>query len=145
MPDDMNANCSATQRLEDLTARLTDADLARDLGNGWTVTTALGHLAFWDRQQRLNLDAWRVDGEPPTQGDEVNTALAPILTALQPRAAAALAVAAARELDAAIAQLPPDAGRVLAAGPYAYIIRRARHRLEHIEQIEQAIASARDR
>lgn len=139
MPDDLAANAAATQRLAELAARLTDADLERDLGDGWTVTTALGHLAFWDRQQRLNLEVWRRDGAPPIQGDEVNVALAPILTELRPRAALELALLAARELDAAIAQLSADARDAIAGGPHAYMIRRTPHRSEHTDQIEGAL------
>lgn len=53
---------AATQRLEKLVTGLDDVDLRLDLGSGWSVTTALGHLAFWDREQRLNLAAGHAPG-----------------------------------------------------------------------------------
>jgi hypothetical protein len=42
----VNANAEVTRRLEVVVGRLSDADLGRDLGGGWTVSVALAHLAF---------------------------------------------------------------------------------------------------
>ena len=132
-----DANIEATERLATVVAGLSDADLARDLGAGWTVTTALGHLAFWDRQERLALAAWP---DRVMVGDEVNAALEPLLTALEPRTAARLAVEFARDLDGEIEALSEPMRAEIVGGGYGYIVERAPHRMEHLTQIEAAIA-----
>ena len=132
-----DANVEATERLAKVVARLSDADLARDLGAGWTVTTALGHLAFWDRQERLALAAWP---DRVSTGDEVNAALEPLLTALEPRAAARLAVESARDLDREIEAVSESTRAEIVSGGFGYIVERAPHRLEHLAQIEAAAA-----
>lgn len=132
---------AATQRLEKLVTGLNDAELRLDLGSGWSVTTALGHLAFWDREQQLNLAAWQ-QGTPPIGGDDsVNETLTPILSALEPRAAVELALTAARELDQASAAISDELRREILSSEHDYVLRRARHRDEHVEQIERALAA----
>lgn len=131
-----DANVEATERLARVVAGLSDADLARDLGAGWTVTTALGHLAFWDRQERLALAAWP---DRFALGDEVNAALEPLLTALEPRTAARLAVEFARELDGKIEAVSEAVRAEIVGGGFGYIVERAAHRLEHLAQIEAVV------
>ena len=43
-------NSRQRDRLKALVGRLSDGDLRRPLGEGWTVSTALAHMAFWDRR-----------------------------------------------------------------------------------------------
>ena len=119
-------------------SRCSEADLVRSLAAGWTVTTAFGHLAFWDRVQRYALAAWE-RGERPVAGDEINDALEPLLTALQPRAAAELAVHTARELDAEIEATPEAVRDEIRSSGHDYVVDRAAHRMEHIDQITRAI------
>ena len=52
----LSRNQAALQRLAELAARLTEEDLARSLGGGWTIKAALAHLAFWDRYASALLD-----------------------------------------------------------------------------------------
>jgi uncharacterized damage-inducible protein DinB len=137
----MNDNAAATERLHDLLTQLPDEDLTRDLGAGWTVTTALGHLAFWDRQQKIAISAWR-RGTPLAQTLAVNEALEPILTALFPRAAVQLALDAARELDQMIDETPEDVLTEIESNGHGYMVRRAHHRLDHIAQIEDMLAES---
>lgn len=132
---------AATQRLEKLVAGLNDAELRLDLGSGWSVTTALGHLAFWDREQRLNLAAWQQGTPPIGSDDSVNETLTPILSALEPRAAVELALTAARELDQASAAVSDELRSEILSSEHDYVLRRARHRDEHVEQIERALAA----
>src|ERR1035437_7949411 len=44
-----SANDESRARLARLAARLTTAQLATDLGEGWTVASALAHMGFWER------------------------------------------------------------------------------------------------
>jgi hypothetical protein len=143
MPDAeiLNANAEVTARLEALVGRLSDADLRRDLGGGWTVSVALAHLAFWDRRVAYVLTRWTNGGEPHAELDDdvVNNALEELHKAVEPRAAARLAVEAAKSANTAIAAVPDAIASQLIAQDYAYLLRRSNHRNEHVEQIETAL------
>jgi hypothetical protein len=58
---------------------------------------------------------------------------------VEPRAAARLAVEAAKSADAAIARVPDAIASQLVAADHAYLLRRVNHRSEHIEQIEAGL------
>lgn len=135
-------NAAARQRLRALVARITDDDLRRVVGQGWTVAATLAHMAFWDRVKHAS---WRaiLAGGPfedasATSGrvDWTNEAALPQWTALPPRAAAEDAVRAAEDLDALIAGLPAWASGQAAAHGRPGMLDRARHRGEHLDQID---------
>ena len=143
MPDaaTLHDNAAVTTRLEALVARLSDADLVRDLGGGWTVSVALSHLAFWDRRIAYMLDRWMRDGiqHEELDDDVVSTALEALHQAVEPRAAAHLAVESAKAADAAIARAPDAIADQLIAEDHTYLMRRIGHRTDHIEQIEAVL------
>ena len=143
MPDQsiLDSNEAVTARLDALVSNLTDADLAADLGGGWTTAVALGHLAFWDRRIAYVLTRWKDGGEPHQELDDdvVNTALEELLKSLQPREAARLSVESAKLANAAIAATPDSIANQLIAEDHAYLLSRHNHRTEHIEQIERAL------
>src|SRR5919199_3558316 len=92
------------RRLETLVQRLSDAQLAQPLPDGWTVAAVLAHLAFWDNRAAILVERWRRAGVDPSEldVDVVNDAAKPQWLALTPRAAAEGAVQAARAADAAL-------------------------------------------
>ena len=59
---DLKQNATGLAHLRHVLDRLSTEDLDRSLGGNWTVKTALGHLAFWDRRQAATL-ANAGDGE----------------------------------------------------------------------------------
>jgi len=144
MPDKsiLDSNDAVTARLEALVSKLTDSDLAADLGGGWTTAVALGHLAFWDRRIAYVLTRWKDGGEPHQELDDdvVNSALEEVLKVMEPRAAAGLCVQSAKLANAAIATTPDAIANQLIAEDHAYLLSRHNHRTEHIEQIERALA-----
>jgi hypothetical protein len=142
--DERNAHERA--RLAALATR-SDADLSRDLGGGWTIATALAHTAFWDRLALERWRAWQRAGMPaaqlPFDADMLNDALTPTWRALSPRAAVGEAVAAAEAIDEHIRELPDqtiEAYRAAVGDGFAILLERSRHRREHADQIEQALA-----
>lgn len=142
---DLNAaNLASQAQLRVLVERLTDADLARDLGEGWTVAGMLAHVGFYDARVLALFRRWQATGQiTPSDLDAeiVNEAKMPFFQLLPARAAAELTLRLAAECDAAIAALSADElARMEAAGSPARLD-RAHHRLEHIEQIERAITS----
>lgn len=151
-PAVLASNAAQLRRLEELAARLSEADLARDLGGSWSVAVALAHLAFWDRTQLLVLNYWSRHGAYPPWGEAddhspggvievANEILLPTWCAVHPDRVGALAVAAAREVDARVATLDDSTvNAVLAApGEMVNLLRRANHRREHLDQIERGL------
>jgi len=62
------ANDESRRRLARLVESLTSVQLAVDLGEGWTVASALGHMGFWDRWQatrwmRMLAGTWTAESE----------------------------------------------------------------------------------
>ena len=61
-------NDDSRERLARLVATLTPTQLSIDLGEGWTVASALGHMGFWDRWQgdrweEMLAGKWTADSE----------------------------------------------------------------------------------
>lgn len=134
-------NAAVTKQLEALAARLSDADLKRDLGGGWHVSVAFAHMAFWDRRVEYVLRRWMEHGIPHEEIDDdvVNSALEYQLVVIEPRTAVRLCIEAAKAADAAIAAVPDAIAAEIIAEDHAYLLNRTGHRGEHIEQVEAAL------
>jgi hypothetical protein len=137
----LESNDAVTARLEALAARLTDAELLRDLGGGWHVSVAFAHLAFWDRRVAYVLSRWKEEGVPHEELDDdvINHALEYQLVALDPHTAVRQCIEAAKAADTAIATTPDAIAQQLIAEDHAYLLNRSGHRGEHIEQIEAVL------
>ena len=137
----LEANAAVTARLEALAARLSDEDLRRDLGGGWHVAVAFGHLAFWDRRVEYMLRRWMEQGVPHAEIDDdvVNSALEFQLVAMEPRTAVRLCLEAAKAADVAIAKVPDEIAAALLAEDHGYLLNRTGHRGEHIDQVEAGL------
>jgi len=145
-------NDAARARLNALVAKLKDSDYERQVGRDWTVGTALAHLAYWDRRNRLLLEAWKRGNVPPDDGPEwyddaqsdavldvQNDALLDEWRALSPQAVARLVSEAAAAADATVTKLDDGlADKVIAAGGIRRLA-RSQHRSEHIADIEKAL------
>jgi hypothetical protein len=138
------SNRIQTARLKDLVARLDKNALLFRLPNGWTVAVALGHLAFWDRQRLCLMRAWAAgtDCSGHYAGNVFNDAMQPLLEAIPPERAAALAVEAADEVDALLLELSDDVITAALARPDKPNLDRGSHRAHHLDQIETALAAA---
>lgn len=135
-------NDAERERLRALIARLSDGDLGRSIGHGWTVSAALAHLAYWDRRNLSTIEEWERNGVRVIQyvPDSLNDELLPGWLAMPPRQAAADALAAAEAVDSKVAGLPAGlVDGILAQRPRTLI--RAIHRREHLGEIERALAT----
>ena len=136
------ANAATLEQLRALVVQLTDADLARDLGNGWTVASMLAHMGFYDARVLSLLRRYDAGGaieDSPIDADAINEAKLPYFQLLPARAAAELTVALAAECDAAVAALSPERVAQIAAAGHPARLDRAHHRVEHLEQIVEAV------
>jgi hypothetical protein len=138
---DRSSDAAELDRLRRLVTRLSDADLAKPLPDGWTVAALLAHLAFWDRRAAFLVQRWQREGRAPTpsedapDSDVVNEAAKPVWLALPPRAAANEALAAAEAADGALDRASPALIDQIAAAQIMSLS-RAEHRAEHLDEIE---------
>jgi hypothetical protein len=141
MSVDRSRDTPARERLEALVNRLSDAELATPLADGWTVAGSLAHLAFWDWRAVILVARWTGQGVRPSAADvdAVNDAAKRQWLALAPRVAADQAVEAARMADAALDAASSELIAQIAANGLPISLSRADHRLEHLDEIERAL------
>lgn len=143
------ANNESRARLASLVATLTPAELATDLGESWTVASALAHMGFWDRWQaerwiEMLAGTWSGDEDSLLAAEHLaNSALHPYWAGIDVENVPALAIEAASTLDALIARAPDGLVAKLESGPSAYLLHRHRHRGEHLDHIERVLAAGR--
>lgn len=153
MPDRsfVSENRLARERLRSLVEKLTDTDMARPLGNGWTVSVALAHLAFWDQRWlekfqewvrtgtvRIPFVKWHTGEGPPVDANAVIDAMLPWWRAREYPEVRHDVVTAAEAVDRVVESLSdPVLEQILAMRPRTVL--RAVHRQEHLAQIERAL------
>jgi hypothetical protein len=145
---ELRRNATSLSHLRHVVELLTTEDLARSLGAGWTVTTALGHLAFWDTRQlatirhHIETGAPLGDGGPPALEDSddiVNVAVAALANAADPERMRIEVLRAAEAINQFLEDTDPALLAPIADGAHAYLVRRWQHREEHLEQIESGL------
>jgi hypothetical protein len=135
-------NRAETGRVRDLARRLSLGELQLPLNDGWTVSAALAHLAFWDRRALVLLTRWKSRGPAPSAADTdvINDSILPLCLAIEPRRARQMAVQAAEAVDRALEGISAElAGEIERLGSFR--LRRYEHRREHREEIERAVAA----
>lgn len=135
-------NAQSRRRLETLVSGLSEEDFARSTDYGWTVSALMAHLAFWDLRMSAILQRWREEGFDPSPIDMmvVNDALKVICHALEPRAAAELALSAAEMIDKELEILTGEQATKIeehaAATETQFRMNRSLHRDGHLNDIE---------
>lgn len=135
-------NAKSRRRLEMLVHGLSEEDFARSTDYGWTVSALLAHLAFWDYRMSAILHRWQEEGFDPSPIDMmvVNDALKVICHAIQPRAAAELALSAAEKIDGELETLTAEQVKQIeehaAATETQFRMNRFLHRDGHLNDIE---------
>src|SRR3954463_11897077 len=101
-PDFAESNRRQAGRLRKLVDRLDASMLAVRMPNGWTVSVALAHIAFWDRHRLCLMRRWAAGDwcQGGDDGELFNEVLLPFLESIPPDRAAELAVRTAEEVDA---------------------------------------------
>ncbi len=143
---DFTENALTRNRLTSLIAQMTDADLERSLGEGWTVAATLAHLAFWDQRVLRLLEKWEQSGVTPSPFPEdvdiINDATQALCLALEPRAAARLWQETAETLDQKIEGLAPELEAAIIAGGRHIGFGRWHHRREHLAELEKILSTS---
>ena len=133
-------NRTATERIRNLVASLTDDQMLQPVGEHWTVAIALAHIAWWERRVMLVLDGTEEQGKlfDPGINTYVNDISLPLWAAVPPWEAARIAIEEAQLLDARLEAFPRD----LLEEIYEYNPRwvvRALHRNEHLDEVDAAL------
>lgn len=141
----IHENDTARRELSELIAGLDDRSLARPIGSGWTVSTALCHLVFWDQRALFLVREWQATGQietpqPPHQSVEsINHAVNTLGRAVPGKAAAELALSSAEAVDACVAGLSDEVVDRLISGGFDRYLKRHLHRREHLRRIRKAL------
>jgi len=138
-------NKDSLDRLRRFAPSVTHDQLRQQVVAGWTVAALLLHIAFWDRRASLLLARWREGGveDSPIDSDIVNDSLKDMLLAVPPEAAPRLALAAAEEVDRAIAGLPASMLSDIEGRDVHVRLDRAHHRNMHLDEIEKELGTSR--
>lgn len=140
----VSRNREARERLQAVVRRLSDEDLRRPLGEGWTVAASLAHVAFWDRRAVVLVERFEKGGvrPSPVDVDVINDAALAQARLIPPRLAADEAVTAAKALDERLEALSDDllAANLANGGPLR--LDRASHRNDHLDEIERALSNS---
>lgn len=136
-------NRASTQRIREM-ARLSDEQMKTPVGEHWTVSVVLAHLAFWDRRVMYVLDKTEQQGSLfiPEIDIFVNDLSLPLWAAIPPQAAAQIAIEAAETLDNRLEAFPT----ALLEEIFTYNKRwvdRSLHRNEHLDEADQALDQQR--
>lgn len=139
--DFIQPNDASRQRLESFISSISAEDFYKTNPYGWTVAALLGHLAFWDRRVLVLLRRWQERGvdESPVDPDMINDSIQAICLALEPRTAADLCLASAKETDAALAAISPELYEAIQASPNHYRFNRSLHRDDHMNEIKRIL------
>jgi hypothetical protein len=134
-------NRASTERIREMGARLTDAQFQTKVGEHWTVSILMAHLAFWDWRVIYVLDKTEEDGKlfVPNIDIVVNDLSLPLWAAIPPRESFRLAIEASEACDKRLESYPP----ALLEEIYNYNKRwlfRALHRNEHLNEADAALS-----
>ena len=134
-------NQNETNRLAELVNKLTDRELSIPMDAGWTVSSVLAHLAFWDIRAIKLINKWKQSGVEYSSLDTdiINEVTREIFIELPPRVAANITIEKSRVLDRIIRDLEPDFVEKIRTIGKNVRLERYIHRQEHLDEIEKAL------
>lgn len=142
-PSYIDQNRASTERIRALIARLTDEEMQTKVGEYWTVTIALAHLAFWDKRVMHILDMTEKNGKLFDLEIDivVNDLSLPLWAVIPPRAAARICIEASETLDKRLEEFSPQLLEELYNHNKRWVV-RALHRNEHLDEVDAALKTA---
>lgn len=133
-------NSASTRRIHKLVTNLTDAEMRHPVGEHWTVSIALAHIAFWDRRVLYALDMTERNGKlfAPEMDIFVNDLSLPLWAAIPPHEASRIAIETAEALDQRLEAYSSSLLEVIYAYNKRWVV-RALHRNEHLDEVDAAL------
>ena len=141
-PSYIEENRASTERIRELAGRLTDEEMQTKVGEHWTVSIALAHLAWWDRRVMYVLDMTARDGKlfVPEIDIFVNDLSLPLWAVIPPRDAARICIETSQMLDKQLEEFSPELLEEIFNYNQRWVI-RALHRNEHLDEVDSALKS----
>ena len=142
-PSYIDQNRASTERIRALIARLTDEEMQTKVGEHWTVTIALAHLAFWDKRVIHILDMTEKNGKLFDLEIDivVNDLSLPLWAVIPPREAARICFETSDALDKRLEEFSPQLLEELYNHNKRWVV-RALHRNEHLDEVDAALKTA---
>jgi hypothetical protein len=139
-PSYKELNHASTERIKKLAASLSDEKMQTRVGEHWTVSIALAHLAWWDRRVMYVLDMTAKDGKLfiPEIDIFVNDLSLPLWAVIPPREAARIAIETSEDLDKRLEVYPQNLLEEIYNYKKRWVI-RALHRNEHLDEVDDAL------
>jgi len=133
-------NRTSRERIRTLTDPLTDAELQTKVGEHWTVSVALIHIAWWDRRALHILDISEKEGKVviPQIDVIVNDLSLTLWAAVPAREAIRITIESAEALDKRLEEYSPALLDELYNVNKRFVI-RALHRNEHLDEVDAAL------
>ena len=128
-------------RLRRLVDRISDQELSLPMWEGWTISAALAHLAFWDQRALVLIKKWKISGvaSSPIDDDVTNDSILPLCLAIPPRIAARLAFTAAEAIDLELGKVNEELISDIWQLGERFRLYRSDHRKLHLDQIEELV------
>ena len=139
-PSYKDLNRASTERIKKLATSLTDDEMQTRVGEHWTVSIALAHIAFWDRRVMYVLEMTAKNGKLfiPEIDIVVNDLSLPFWAAIPAREAARIAVETSEDLDQRLEVYPQDLLEEIYNYNKRWVV-RALHRNEHLDEVDAAL------
>lgn len=136
-------NRASTERIRTLIARLSDEEMQTKVGEHWTVSIALAHLAFWDRRVMHILDMTEKEGKLVDLEIDivVNDLSLQLWSAIPSHEAARICIETSEALDRRLEEFPPKLLEELHNHNKRWAV-RALHRNEHLDEVDAALKTA---
>ncbi len=133
-------NRASTERIRALAVRLTDEEMQTKVGEHWTVSIALAHLAWWDRRVMYALDMTERDDKLFILEINivVNDLSLPLWAAIPPREAARICIETSEMLDKQLEEYSQELLEEIFNYNKRWVI-RALHRNEHLDEVDAAL------
>jgi hypothetical protein len=133
-------NRASTERIRALIARLSDEEMQTKVGEHWTVSIALAHLAWWDRRVMYVLNMTEKDNKLfiPEIDVFVNDLSLPLWAVIPPRDAARICIETSEMLDKQLEEYSPGLLEEIFNYNKRWVI-RALHRNEHLNEVDAAL------
>ena len=136
-------NRASTERIRALVARLSDEEMQTKVGEHWTVSIALAHLAWWDRRVMYVLDMTERDGKLfiPEIDIFVNDLSLPLWAVIPARDAARICIETSETLDKRLEEYSPELLEEIYNYNKRWVV-RALHRNEHLDEVDAALKNS---
>ena len=141
----VDENDAARVELSEFIAGLDERSFRFPVGSGWTISTCLCHLAFWDHRVLFLLSEWERTGQlersrfSSQSVNSINQAVNAISQAVPGAAAAKLALDSALAVDSLLASISDELIRQLVSAGFERYLKRSLHRREHLQKIKEAL------